>query len=117
MGKPRFLLINECSRCEGQASRIEITPDLFLKYAGPGGWNGDVGDKIPEEDAAAIIEIFADPIEPERLKSRFYDMAGFCSVCMAFYCESCWNSSATGFGKCPEGHGKSLDPHWSPNSD
>ena len=42
----------------------------------------------------------------------FYDDAGFCQDCNAPYCYRHWHVSETGYGHCPAGHGKSLDPHW-----
>jgi len=44
----------------------------------------------------------------------FYDDAGFCQDCDAPYCYQHWRVSESGYGYCPRGHGKSLDPHWSP---
>jgi hypothetical protein len=44
----------------------------------------------------------------------FYDDAGFCRDCDAPYCYRHWHVSESGYGYCPRGHGKSLDPHWSP---
>ena len=42
----------------------------------------------------------------------FYDDAGFCQDCDAPYCYQHWHVSESGYGHCPRGHGKSLDPHW-----
>ena len=28
------------------------------------------------------------------------------------YCYRHWHVSESGYGYCPYGHGKSLDPHW-----
>jgi hypothetical protein len=42
----------------------------------------------------------------------FYDDAGFCQDCDAPSCYRHWHVSQTGYGHCPAGHGKSLDPHW-----
>ncbi len=39
---------------------------------------------------------------------------GFCQDCDAPYCHQHWHVSDTGYGYCPCGHGKSMDPHWSP---
>jgi hypothetical protein len=30
------------------------------------------------------------------------------------YCARHWHVSPIGYGHCPLGHGKSLDPHWQP---
>jgi hypothetical protein len=43
--------------------------------------------------------------------ARFYD-AGFCQDCDAPYGYRHWQVSESGYGYCPRGHGKSLDPHW-----
>ena len=115
-GPPNFIQINSCKSCGRQASKIEITPNLFLKYSGPGGWNGLKGDKISEQDALNIKLIFTTLIEPKPLKARFYDQGGYCDECQCFYCEKCWKAS-NGFGECPVGHGKGLDSHWSPETD
>ena len=40
---------------------------------------------------------------------------GFCFKCERAYCRKHWNVSSTGYGTCPEGHGTTLDPHWSPD--
>ena len=42
----------------------------------------------------------------------FYDDAGFCRDCDVPYCCPHWHVSESGYGYCPRGHGKSLDPHW-----
>ena len=42
----------------------------------------------------------------------FYDDAGFCQDCDVPYCYRHWQVSESGYGYCPRGHGKSLDPHW-----
>jgi hypothetical protein len=86
----------------------------YLIYEGPGGSNGWVGDKISPERAAALLAAIADPT-PETLRATgLYDRAGMCDKCAEFYCPTHWSISATGYGVCPRGHGKSLDPHWSP---
>jgi hypothetical protein len=43
----------------------------------------------------------------------FYDDAGFCQECDT-YCYWHWHMTRSGYAYCPEGHGKNLDPHWSP---
>jgi hypothetical protein len=85
-----------------------------MKFIGPGGSNGN-GNKITPDRLKLIIEAFSEPIDPVKLKAQFYDRAGFCPRCEKFYCPTHWNISSTGFGKCPSGHGESLDPHWSPD--
>jgi hypothetical protein len=44
-----------------------------------------------------------------------YDDAGICRECGVAYCPNHWSISVGGYGHCPQGHGKSLDPHWSPS--
>jgi guanosine-3',5'-bis(diphosphate) 3'-pyrophosphohydrolase len=109
-----FIQNNICFQCGKSASIVEVTSELMFKYSGPGGSNGTVGDKISRDDAEQIENLFAVPIDAERLKKRFYDRAGYCPKCSAFYCEVCWMVSASGYGICPKEHGQSLDPHWSP---
>jgi hypothetical protein len=73
------------------------------------------GDPISKEKAEIIIAAFSEPFKKSKIKTaEFYDDAGFCSECEQFYCCRHWNLSSTGGGKCPNGHFKSLDPHWSP---
>jgi hypothetical protein len=84
-----------------------------LLYEGPGGYNGSVGDTITAERAASIITAFAGVPTAEKMQAAgFYDGAGWCQECGAFYCPEHWSTSSTGYGRCPSGHGKSLDPHW-----
>ncbi|HVA39876.1 MAG TPA: hypothetical protein VNF49_04380 [Candidatus Binataceae bacterium] len=138
--KSRVLFQPECKECGLRCASIEIiAPDALpvewaawpqdrreafaryrvasshcLLYEGPGGSNGRVGDPISPERAAAVLAAIANPI-PETLKAcGFYDGAGLCTECREFYCPDHWSISATGYGVCPRGHGKSLDPHWHP---
>ena len=134
-----IVLSQKCSKCDNWAAKIEITaPNKYpkdagswskeertryeryrdfnknyLTYTGPGGSSGRVGSPIDEEKKAALINAFAEPFDPIKLKEQFYDMAGYCSGCEKFYCSTHWNANARGYGTCPNGHGKSLDPHWS----
>jgi hypothetical protein len=99
------------------AAEIEVSEasgSWLLKYSGPGGSNGS-GDRISSETAEAIRSAFTPPYELTKIKAAgFYDDAGFCATCGKFYCPTHWNVSSTGGGRCPAGHFKSLDPHWSP---
>jgi hypothetical protein len=111
-----FLKNITCQECGARAASIEITSEYFLKYSGPGGSNGIQGDKISQESAAYIVDMLKEePIDAVKLKKQFDDRAGFCPECRLFYCPRCWNISSSGFGTCPNGHGVSLDPHWSPD--
>ncbi len=87
----------------------------WLVFAGPAAGNGG-GDAITAERAAAIVSAFEEPLTHERIRGAdFYDDAGYCGRCEAPYCPGHWNMTSSGFGRCPEGHGKSLDPRWSPD--
>ena len=87
-------------------------------YDGPGGSNGWVGDTIDLEQAEQIVAAFSSVSNSEAIRAAgFYDGAGFCADCGCFYCPEHWSISVTGFGTCPRGHGKSLDPHWHPEFD
>jgi hypothetical protein len=84
-----------------------------LLYDGPGGGNGQVGDAITAERAVSIIAAFTNVPTAEKMKAAgFYDNAGWCQECREFYCPKHWSMSSTGYGTCPSGHGKSLDPYW-----
>jgi len=111
------LLKPTCSICGAGAAEIELTVtsgQWRLRYRGPGGGNGD-GDVIAAGRARAILEAFAPPYQAARVKAAgFYDDAGFCAECGAFYCPTHWRLTPTGGGWCPAGHFKSFDPHWSP---
>lgn len=82
-----------------------------LSYDGPGGSGTEM---IDAKRAGRIAALFSGPPDGEALRKEFYDRAGFCSDCGVFYCEEHWSVSPIGYGKCPKGHGQSLDPHWSP---
>ncbi|MGS2764392.1 hypothetical protein [Sinomicrobium sp. M5D2P9] len=130
-----------CSECKNSAAKIEIVePNAYPKeaikwsaedyaqyekfrdfesdylvYSGPGGSNGYIGDPIDLKRKSDLIDAFTEPYNPIKIREQFYDMAGYCVGCGKFYCSKHWRSSAFGYGKCPKGHGKSLDPHWSPD--
>jgi len=128
-----------CSMCGNPAAKIEIVePNAYPKdaikwnaedyswyerfrdfsfhyliYSGPGGSNGYIGDPIDVNRKAALIDAFTEPYNGIKIREQFYDMAGYCAVCNKFYCNKHWSLTSSGYGKCPKGHGKSLDPHWS----
>ncbi len=106
-----------CAKCAAPAATIQLFNEAGkwrLIYRGPDSGNGS-GDDITPEEARAIIAGFSEPYVKERIRAAdFYDDGGFCLECGQFYCPTHWNISATGGGKCPIGHFKSLDPHWSP---
>ena len=134
----------ECAICRQPAATIEVIPPQTLPtewaaweearrqkfaeyraaesyqllYDGPGGSNGWVGNDIDQDRAERIVAAFsAEPTADAIQAAGFYDGAGFCRGCGCFYCEEHWSVSATGFGTCPRGHGKSIDPHWHPEFD
>ncbi len=88
----------------------------YLLYEGPGGGNGMIGDPISLERVELLTSAFSKPYDEAEMKEQLYDMAGYCVPCQEFYCRGHWNPTTTGGGTCPEGHWKSLDPHWSPES-
>jgi hypothetical protein len=87
----------------------------YLLFEGVVAGNGS-GDPVSAQRAEQIAEAFRPPLTWAHVHTaRFYDDAGFCRDCDAAYCYRHWHVSATGYGHCPHGHGKSLDPHWSPD--
>jgi len=96
--------------------RIEARADsLRLVYDGPGGSTGPNGDPITRARCDAITAAFTAPFDGAKIRAvGFHDDAGFCERCGLFYCPEHWKTSTTGGGTCPQGHFKSLDPHWSP---
>jgi hypothetical protein len=86
-----------------------------FRYSGIEAGNG-AGSAITNKEAAQISSAFTEPLDYDRVRSAgLYDDAGFCEECRVAYCFEHWDSSY-GYGRCPNGHGKSLDPHWSPDS-
>ena len=127
-----------CAACGAPATRIELVApgqlpaqweqwpgtvrDSFLRHRGPGQWylildgvatgNG-YGNPVQAGEAGRIAQAFRPPLRYARVATAgFYDDAGFCQDCDAPYCYRHWHVSGTGYGHCPAGHGKSLDPHW-----
>jgi hypothetical protein len=86
----------------------------YLLFEGIAAGNGS-GDPISADRAQQIADRFAEPLSWAQVHTvGFYDDAGFCQHCDAPYCYRHWHVTRSGYGYCPEGHGKSLDPHWSP---
>jgi hypothetical protein len=127
-----------CAACGTASARIElVAPGQFsaawaqwrstvrasiVRHRGPGQWyllfkgvateNG-YGNPIDAGRAGQIARAFRPPLRFAQVHTAgFYDDAGFCEDCDAPYCYRHWHVSATGYGYCPRGHGKSLDPHW-----
>jgi hypothetical protein len=85
-----------------------------LLVTGPAAGNG-YGDLVDAARAGQIARAFQPPLCFAQVhEAGFYDDAGFCPGCDAPYCYRHWHVSETGHGSCPRGHGKNLDPHWSP---
>jgi hypothetical protein len=110
-----------CAICGTPGATIKLTEKdgrFFLVYSGPGGSNdtgSGMGDPVTAERAQAIITAFSPPYAAARIRTAdFYDDAGCCLECETFYCPGHWNITSTGGGWCPQGHFKSLDPHWFP---
>lgn len=130
-----------CTACGKPASHVELVPPGGLPSArdtwppehqavyseyhdatmwrfvfeGIAGGNG-LGDDCSADEAAPYLAAFSQPLTFEKVHgAKLYDDAGFCEECDKPYCYEHWNVSAGGYGHCPEGHGKSLDPHWSPD--
>jgi len=82
-----------------------------LLFKGVASCNG-YGDPIDASRAGRIAQAFRPPLHFARSTAVFYDDAGFCQDCDAPYCYHHWQVSGSGYGYCPRGHGKSLDPHW-----
>ncbi len=129
----------QCAVCGSPATRVELVApgqvpeewgqwkaerrQAYEKYRDQGRWrllfegvaagNGWVGDAIEAARAERIETAFQEPYTYAQVHTAgFYDDAGFCEQCDAAYCYRHWRVSETGFGHCPQGHGKSLDPHW-----
>jgi len=129
-----------CAACGAPATRIELVgpgqlPAQWEQWPGtvqsaivrqrqPGQWyllftgiaagNG-YGDPIDASRAGRIARALRPPWRFVQVRTAgFYDDAGFCQDCDACYCYRHWHVSESGYGHCPRGHGKSLDPHWSP---
>jgi hypothetical protein len=118
--KPFYLML-PCAACGRRTCRIELFPSpngppgrWRFVYEGIEAGNAD-GDDISTDEAARIIHAFSEPLSYERVHTAgLYDDAGYCGECDCSYCPQHWHPSRTGYGHCPRGHGKSLDPHWSP---
>jgi hypothetical protein len=84
----------------------------YLLVKGVAAYNG-YGDPIDATRAGQIAWAFRPPLCFAQVHTAgFYDDAGFCADCDAPYCYRHWHVSESGYGYCPRGHGKSLDPHW-----
>ncbi len=127
-----------CEECGASSTRIELVAPgelpaeweqwpstvqgTFLLDREPGQWyllfkgiateNG-YGNTVDASRARQIAAAFRPPLTFAQVHTAgFYDDAGFCQECNAPYCCLHWRVSEGGYGYCPRGHGKSLDPHW-----
>jgi hypothetical protein len=127
-----------CADCGTSSARIELVApghlpvewehwpstvqDSIVRQRQPGQWyllfkgiaagNG-YGDPIDASRAGRIAQAFRPPLRFAQVHTAgFYDDAGVCQDCDASYCYHHWHVSESGYGYCPRGHGKSLDPHW-----
>ena len=146
-GVPRpFLAEPRCAVCGHKATHVELiepggrpedwerrTPegrqyflDAVARHDPPPWWlvvrgieagNG-LGGAVDHARAALLTRAFTSPLRYAAVHTAdFYDDAGFCGPCDAAYCDTHWHVSTTGFGRCPHGHGKSLDPFWTSRID
>jgi hypothetical protein len=84
----------------------------YLLFQGITTYNG-YGDPIDASRAGRITQAFRPPLSFAQVHTAgFYDDAEFCQDCDSPYCYQHWYVSESGYGHCPRGHGKSLDPHW-----
>jgi hypothetical protein len=92
-------------------------PTLRVSYSGPdSGGGADPVDPARHDGVRALLAMEIQPKPRDAIATclgDLYDDAGYCTPCSSTYCDRCWQISSTGFGTCPHGHGKSLDPHWS----
>lgn len=89
-------------------------PGWWLLFSGVAAGNGN-GDPVDVARAERLTRAFRRPYRYAAVREAdFYDDAGFCGECDAPYCYTHWHPSATEYGRCPQGHGRSLDPFWYP---
>lgn len=73
------------------------------------------GGPVDASQAGRITGAFRPPLRFAQVRTAgFCDDAGFCPDCDAPYCYRHRHVSESGYGCCPRGHGKSLDPRSSP---
>jgi len=128
-----------CAVCGSPSARVELVPPgqlpadwdqwnderrgAFERRRDPDRWhllfegvtagNGWGGEPIEDGLAEQIAEAFRQPWAYTQVRAAgLHDDAGFCGECDAAYCHRHWQVSDMGFGHCPQGHGKSLDPLW-----
>jgi hypothetical protein len=111
----------KCAICSRVGARIEVLSSEGTQkmiYEGICAGTGRSGMPISSSRVRAIEEAFTVPYQAVRIRAaELFDDAGFCERCETFYCFTHWDPSTTGGGKCPSGHLKILDQHWSPVED
>jgi len=81
------------------------------------GGNG-LGDDISAEAAERLAAAFSEPLEYTKVAhAGLSDDAGYCGRCGVPYCSVHWNVDRDGWGRCPSGHSRNLDPLWWPADD
>ena len=125
-----------CAVCGGKAARVQLVApferpsdwqqwtqeqqdrferrrnehDWWFILSGVAAGNG-FGTAIDYEEAARFTAAFAQPLRYATVHtSGLFDNAGFCEDCDTPYCAEHWNLTGAGFGRCPAGHSKTLDP-------
>jgi hypothetical protein len=127
-----------CAQCGASSARVELVAPghlpagwehwpgtvqaAIVRQRQPGQWyllfkgiaaSNGYGDPIDASRAGRIARALRPPLCFVQVRTAgFYDDAGFCQDCDACYCYRHWHVSESGYGHCPRGHGKSLDPHW-----
>ena len=139
-----MLITPPCAACGAPSAHIELvapgqlpagwdqrlpgtTGGSILRRPEPGRWyllatdiatGTSYGGPIDASLAGQIAWAFRPPLRFAQVHAaRFDGDAGFCPDCDAPYCHQHWHLSDTGYGYCSYGHGKDLDPHWSPFTD
>jgi hypothetical protein len=119
-----FVAAPQCAVCGRPATRVELVApqdpgqQWRLIYHGLAAGTGDHGTAVSEARALLLTEAFTPPLRyPTVHRADLYDDAGFCGPCDRAYCYTHWNPSRTEYGRCPNGHGKSLDPFWTSSID
>ena len=139
-----MLITPPCAACGAPSAHIELVGPgqlpagwdqrlpgtmggSILRRPAPGRWyllatdiatGTSYGGPVDASLAGQIAWAFRPPLRFAQVHAaRFDGDAGFCPDCDAPYCHQHWHLSGTGYGYCPYGHGKDLDPHWSPFTD
>jgi hypothetical protein len=139
MARP-LVVTPPCAACRTPSAHLElVAPDQlaagwdrwpstthggFLRQPVPGQWyllrqdiatGSSYGGPIDASLAGRIAWALRPPLRYAQVRTaRFDDDLGFCPDCEVPYCYRHWHLSETGYGSCPYGHDKDLDPHRSP---